>query len=949
MDCRKNIYSLSPNELNDFREAVNLLKANGTYDTFIERHHHAMMHATPMPGEPNNPNFRNAAHRGPAFSPWHRQEVRDFELALQSVKPGVTLPYWDWAQDAALPDPTAAPLWTDAYIGGDGAGPNNRVPDGPFKDWVALIETSTGALVPRSTPGIVRMLGRDPQGFPTLPTQADVTNCLNEGVYDSAPWRTTSDPSFRNRLEGWLRRAGEPPEPRMHNRVHTWVGGDMQPGTSPNDPVFFLHHCNVDRLWAQWQADNPGLPYVPASGGPPEHNATDPMLYLARPGVTPNSTLDHHAMGYMYDTEPPVVTQETMVINFNDVPEGETTFRAARFRVNTCTSVTLEFVPGFGPNPPYSVTSLGSSVTVTPADGNPAMARLWVQFTGTTAGAPVPQGSVRVRCVETGQTWDITITANTIDRPTVATMLVLDQSGSMDAPAGTGALRIEVLREAATRFVELIQPNNGLGVVRFDHDAYPGIPVNQIGAGSGDPNRAAALTAVQNHNTNPMGLTSIGDGVELGQSTLAPVTGYMQKAMIVFTDGHENSDKRVSQVMGSVNDRVFAIGLGTAEQIQPNALNALVQGTGGFLLLTGHLTPSTSDYFRLTKYFLQILAGVTNQNIVVDPDGWIPPGQRFAIPFDLNEADIGSTIVLLTDLPAVDLTLETPDGDIIDPAVAAGNPAMSFSLGTNMSWYQLTLPVPIGPNAAHAGTWQAILEVDERDLRRALGKLDNYPEIVRRAQAHGVQYSLAVHAYSNLRMEARLAHSSLQPGATLTLRAVLSEYGVPVAGRAEVRVELQRPDNTTATLTLAEVEEGIFEGATTAAMSGVYRFRVVASGRTFRGIAFQREQALTGAVWHGGDGPLPTGDGNRDERLCHLFECLLSDESIGRYLAERGIEVEVVRKCLTWYCEDRPREREGISAAGEVGASRSILGDIMARRDVLDALTALVETIRLKT
>ena len=309
MDYRKNIYSLSLNELNDFREAVNLLKANGTYDTFIERHHHAMMHATPMSGEPNNANIRNAAHRGPAFSPWHRQELREFELALQSVKPGVTLPYWDWAQDAALPDPTAAPLWTDAYIGGDGAGPNNLVPDGPFKDWVARIETSTGALVPRSTPGIVRMLGRDPLGFPTLPNAAEVTDSLTEGVYDSAPWRTTSTPSFRNRLEGWLRRPAEPPEPRMHNRVHTWVGGDMQPGTSPNDPVFFLHHCNIDRIWAQWQAANPGLPYVPASGGPPGHNATDPMLFLEVAGVTPNSTLDHHAMGYMYDTEPPIVTQ----------------------------------------------------------------------------------------------------------------------------------------------------------------------------------------------------------------------------------------------------------------------------------------------------------------------------------------------------------------------------------------------------------------------------------------------------------------------------------------------------------------------------------------------------------------------------------------------------------------------------------------------------------------
>ncbi|HEX5847186.1 MAG TPA: tyrosinase family protein, partial [Rhodoplanes sp.] len=27
----------------------------------------------------------------------------------------------------------------------------------------------------------------------------------------------------------------------------------MAPMTSPNDPVFFLHHCFVDKAWADWQ------------------------------------------------------------------------------------------------------------------------------------------------------------------------------------------------------------------------------------------------------------------------------------------------------------------------------------------------------------------------------------------------------------------------------------------------------------------------------------------------------------------------------------------------------------------------------------------------------------------------------------------------------------------------------------------------------------------------
>src|SRR5829696_1697483 len=38
----------------------------------------------------------------------------------------------------------------------------------------------------------------------------------------------------------------------MHNQVHVWIGGDMGPATSPNDPVFYLNHCNVDRIWEAW-------------------------------------------------------------------------------------------------------------------------------------------------------------------------------------------------------------------------------------------------------------------------------------------------------------------------------------------------------------------------------------------------------------------------------------------------------------------------------------------------------------------------------------------------------------------------------------------------------------------------------------------------------------------------------------------------------------------------
>lgn len=50
MNIRKNIYKLTPQELADFQDALNAIKADGSYGDFIERHHHAMMTAHPHAG-----------------------------------------------------------------------------------------------------------------------------------------------------------------------------------------------------------------------------------------------------------------------------------------------------------------------------------------------------------------------------------------------------------------------------------------------------------------------------------------------------------------------------------------------------------------------------------------------------------------------------------------------------------------------------------------------------------------------------------------------------------------------------------------------------------------------------------------------------------------------------------------------------------------------------------
>lgn len=909
MNVRRSIYTLSDTALKDFQDALNVIKADGTYNTFIERHHHSMNQATPWQNEQPNANTRNTAHRGPAFLPWHRYFCRELELELQAKNPKVTLPYWDWVADSA--NPLSAPLWNGdpnagrVYVGGDGVGANDRIATGPFKDWVARIENINGAIVDR--PGIVRTLGQDVFGSPAFPAPNQVTDVVdNFSTYDTAPWSRASAGSFRNRLEGWVSALSNEQPPHLHNVVHVWIGGDMGPGTSPNDPVFFLHHCNVDRIWALWQHEHPTAPYAPAANGPAGHNLNDQMQHLTTANPTPAATLDYRrTMGFIYDTDPPLVDLPDATVNFNDVPEQETTWRAAVFHVRAGAPIHLEVVPG-SLSGPYSLSSLGGSLTHTPVEDNAPFdtVRMWFAFTGGSVG-PAANGAVQIRCVQTGQVFDITLTGNTLQRPTTGVVLCLDRSGSMSAPAGTGPTRMQVLHEAAARCVELIRDNSGAGMVSFDHDSHPGVALAPFSPAS---NQRAGVVAAINA-LAPTGATSIGDGIVLARTTLnAGAAPFQGQAIVVLTDGLENSPQFLSAVGQSINNRTFAIGLGTAQQVSSGALSTVAQSTGGYILLTGTLAPGTSNYFLLSKYFLQILMSATNESIVVDPTGFVTPGNPVRIPFRLAETDIDATAVLMLDVPAVRLQLETPAGQVLKEA-DLGNLGAQVEHGTNMTFCRMALPLPVGGAGAHGGDWHAVLSIDPTGYKRRLTKLRKAAERDRAARAqldqlqtHGVRYSFTAGSRSNLRLAARLEQSSLEPGAKLQLDATLTEFGRPVEYRAQVEAEVVRPDGVTTTVKLAEDAPGAFVAEMSALMQGVWRVRVLARGHTFRGSPFTREQLLSAPIVRGGDNPRPPGLTTPIDPAC-VLACLSRDTKVRRFFKAHGIDAAALGKCMK-RCQD---------------------------------------------
>ena len=137
MATRRNVTSLSASDRKAYVDAAKKLKVApsqfkpGTmsrYDDYVYVHMQAMLDLTIVDStkpvangnvsfDPNSMRMPMWAHRCPAFLPWHRELLYQYERDLQAVSGDSSLgiPYWDWSVDQ---DPTRAP-WLDDFMGGD--------------------------------------------------------------------------------------------------------------------------------------------------------------------------------------------------------------------------------------------------------------------------------------------------------------------------------------------------------------------------------------------------------------------------------------------------------------------------------------------------------------------------------------------------------------------------------------------------------------------------------------------------------------------------------------------------------------------------------------------------------------------------------------------------------------------------------------------------------------
>lgn len=154
-------------------------------------------------------------HSNLRLLPWHRIFLMLLEEALHNYHPDVCIPYWDWEKDQNFPDWLAAVLPT--------------------------VHTPTRTINVIRSPGATSWLAGIVSGVPSA---------MSQTTYDT----------FSSPING------------IHGGVHIWVGGTMSDASvSPADPVFWLHHANLDRLWWVWynsSAGNHQNPTIPGQLSP---------------------------------------------------------------------------------------------------------------------------------------------------------------------------------------------------------------------------------------------------------------------------------------------------------------------------------------------------------------------------------------------------------------------------------------------------------------------------------------------------------------------------------------------------------------------------------------------------------------------------------------------------------------------------------------------------------
>lgn len=225
---RQSLEGMADNDpiVQTYRDAVGIMKAKPASDPFSWVSL-AMIHGT----DPDTYHF--CPHGDWYFLPWHRAFTTMYEGIVRKLtnNPSFAMPYWDWTTNPLMPEVFLSPKTS--------AGKPNWL-------YVLPSEGQGPRTWPAATPIPVENVG------PAVLQQIlEATNYEQFGTSRN-PNQTNLDPSWvplGGGAQGVL-------EGNAHNMVHNDIGGWMPSASSPRDPIFFMHHSNIDRIWAVWNVNN---------------------------------------------------------------------------------------------------------------------------------------------------------------------------------------------------------------------------------------------------------------------------------------------------------------------------------------------------------------------------------------------------------------------------------------------------------------------------------------------------------------------------------------------------------------------------------------------------------------------------------------------------------------------------------------------------------------------
>ena len=224
-----------------------------------------------------------------------------------------SMPYWDWAKWAD--NPAASPIFDGGpySLGNDGEylndgpvvlGPNFTLPHGSGGGCIkpGHFDNFMSTMGPYNVNIIFNGSGQLPPG---MWTNLSTTKCLQRDINAAVSSHYTSKAmvdemmATDNLEEFQVLMNGAPGTENvgLHAGGHFTIGkigSDFF--ASPQDPAFWVHHGNVDRLWAQWQAMDPDKRQYAVSG-------TSTVLNIP---PSPNVTLDYVQTWLGLDADLPI-------------------------------------------------------------------------------------------------------------------------------------------------------------------------------------------------------------------------------------------------------------------------------------------------------------------------------------------------------------------------------------------------------------------------------------------------------------------------------------------------------------------------------------------------------------------------------------------------------------------------------------------------------------------